>query len=116
MLIIMKNKKKGFTLVEIIVSLAIIGIISVSFLSMFGFGFKIIAMSGKNSRSDFNAQSLIESNISDDSNTSAALTRTDGSITLYKSNVQYAIINGSNIQVTYPYGSSNKTVTTFISN
>jgi prepilin-type N-terminal cleavage/methylation domain-containing protein len=109
------NKKKGFTLVEVIASLAIIGIISIAFLSMFGFGIKNIIMSGKNSSSNFNAQAILESNISDASTTSAAITRTSTSIKLYKSNVLYTTIDGNNIQVTYPYSNSTKTLTTFIS-
>jgi prepilin-type N-terminal cleavage/methylation domain-containing protein len=110
------NKRKGFTLVEIIVSLAIIGIISVAFLSMFAFGTNNIIMSGKNSSSNFNAQAILESNISDATITSSEITRTPVSIKLYKSRVLYTTIDGNNIQVIYPYSSSTKTLTTFISN
>jgi len=110
------NRRKGFTLVEIIISLAIIGIISVTFLSMFGFGINNIIMSGKNSSSNFDAQAILESNISDASTTSAAITRTPTSIKLYKANVLYTTIDGKNIQVVYPYSNSTKTLTTFISN
>ena len=110
------HKKDGLTLIELIISLAIIGIISVAFLSLFGFGINTITMSGKKSSSDFNAQSIMESSISDDSITPPELTRTTGSsIKLYKSGVEYTI-NGDKLQVSYPYGSSTKTFTTFISN
>ena len=110
------NKKNGLTLVELIVSLAILGIISVAFLSMFGFGINSILTSGKKSSSNFSAQAIMESSISDDSMTSPALTRTPGiSIKLYKSSVEYTV-NGDKLQVSYPYGSSTKTFTTFISN
>ena len=109
------HKKSGLTLIELIISLAIIGIISVAFLSLFGFGINNIIISGKKSSSNFNAQSIMESSISDGSFTTPELTRTTGSmITLNKSGVVYTV-NGDKLEVTYPSGSSTRTFTTFIS-
>lgn len=44
---IMKFNKSGFTLIEIIVSMALIGFIAVSFLTLFTSGFTNIFMMGK---------------------------------------------------------------------
>jgi prepilin-type N-terminal cleavage/methylation domain-containing protein len=55
----MKNKK-GFTLIEAVVSIAIIGIISISFLTMYTSGFTTISKSGNRSSALFTVQSNIE--------------------------------------------------------
>lgn len=58
-----KNAQKGVTLVELIISIAIIGIISVSFLSLFTMGIRGIAFSGHKSKSQFKAQEAVEYSI-----------------------------------------------------
>ena len=60
----LKNKK-GFTLIEVILSIAILGIISIAFLSMFTSGIVGISNSGKKSESHYTAQSDIEIKIND---------------------------------------------------
>lgn len=50
----------GFTLVEIILSIAILGIIAVAFLPIFTTGIKGIANSGSRSKSSYQAQDAIE--------------------------------------------------------
>jgi prepilin-type N-terminal cleavage/methylation domain-containing protein len=56
----MLKSNKGFTLVELIVSMAILSIIIVAFLSMFNFSFLTIVNSGKRTDAAFNAQTIID--------------------------------------------------------
>lgn len=60
----MKEKAKndhGFTLVEIIISIALIGIIAVSFITMFTSGFSAIFTMGRKTKSmNYDAQTYME--------------------------------------------------------
>lgn len=57
------NNKKGFTLLELIISMAIIGLLTVSFLGMFTFGLNGIFTAGKYSKSQYLAQQAIENKL-----------------------------------------------------
>jgi prepilin-type N-terminal cleavage/methylation domain-containing protein len=59
---LLKNKK-GMTLIEIIVAIAILGIISVSFFAMFTTGFKGIINAGKYSKAEYVAQKAMENRV-----------------------------------------------------
>lgn len=59
-----KKKTKGMTLIELIISIAIIGIMIVSFSSIFIGGFKSILKSGKRSKNGMESQKQIEQLIS----------------------------------------------------
>lgn len=61
----MKNKK-GFTLIEVILSIAIIGIIAIFVVTIFGSGFRNIINSGKRTQEVFELESLINEGISGD--------------------------------------------------
>ena len=63
----MANKKDGFTLIEIIVSLAIIGTLSISFLPLFTMALSTIFSSGRKSNAQFNNQIQIEQVIANNS-------------------------------------------------
>lgn len=106
--------KKGFTLIEVILSIAILAIISLSFLTMFTNGTIGIAGAGKKSVSHYNAQNKIESNISDSSILSdSAVTNTPSvRINLNFSGKPYSAI-GRKVDVLYIYGSKSKKLTTF---
>jgi prepilin-type N-terminal cleavage/methylation domain-containing protein len=59
-MIVKVKSKKGFSLIEAVVSIAIIGIISISFLSMYTSGFTTISKNGSRSSALFTGQSNIE--------------------------------------------------------
>lgn len=54
------KKKKGLTLIELLVSIALIAIIAVSFLSMFVTGFKFIANAGNKTKVMYASQDEAE--------------------------------------------------------
>lgn len=57
------HNKKGFTLLELIVSMAIIGLLAVSFLQMFTFGLSGIFSAGKYTKAQYIAQQAIENKL-----------------------------------------------------
>jgi prepilin-type N-terminal cleavage/methylation domain-containing protein len=54
------TKKKGFTLIEIIVSLALIGLMAIIFIPIFNFGYSGILSAGKHSKAGYLGQQAIE--------------------------------------------------------
>jgi len=54
------NDKKGMTLIEIIVALAILGIISVTFLTMFGNGYSTVFKAGHRTDASMKLQSIAD--------------------------------------------------------
>lgn len=106
------NRKKGFTLVELIVSVAILSIIATTFLMMFSNGFIGIVGAGKKSINHYTAQNQIESNISDATYSSSNIATASSSITLTFASSNYNV-SGRKIDVTYGYGNNTKKLTTF---
>jgi prepilin-type N-terminal cleavage/methylation domain-containing protein len=106
------NRQMGFTLIEVILSIAILGIISIAFLTMFTSGIVGISNSGKKSVSHYTAQSQIESNINDSTNLSGSVVTSNVEFTMTFSGSGFPI-SGRKIDVPYNYGSIPKTLTTF---
>ncbi len=115
---IFTNKKNGFTLIEVIISIMLIGVISIMFFAMFGSGMNGIIRSGKNSKNVFEAQAQMENNISNPHNITPNVSRTNGqSITLKNSaSGKTYSVSGDIIVITYPYGNDSRMLTTFLSN
>ncbi len=110
------KQNKGLTLIEIIIAMAILGLLAMAFFTLFGFNLMIVNQSGKNSVSSFQTQSILESRISGDTTPSSQLTESDGTITLYKSGAPIGTVDGKILVVTYPYNhKTDKTVVAFIS-
>lgn len=72
------TKEQGFSLIELVIAIALLAIVVVAFLGMFTFGFSTISTTGKKTVANYSAQSVIEQSISD----SDSVNRTTGSITL----------------------------------
>lgn len=65
----MIKNKKGLTLIEAVIAIGIIGIIAVSFLSMYTLGFSTISKSGSRSSALFTVQSKLEEKLNGTSGT-----------------------------------------------
>lgn len=63
------KKRKGLTLIEIVISMALIGIVAIVFLSIFSRGNKNIVKSGKRTTDTFELQEKIDSRINQIDNT-----------------------------------------------
>ena len=108
-----KNVKNGFTLIELIVAVAILAIVSIGFLTMFTSGFSIISRSGRQTKANYNAQELIEKSINDDSTTDANLTvTTNQSITVTFGVTPYSVA-GTKIVMKNDSSNPSKTIVTF---
>lgn len=115
----MRTNNKGMTLVEIIVSLAIIAIIFIVFLNVFGSSMVGIINAGNKSRAGFMAQDTLENAIATNPGTGtdtvsvelfdSAVPGTTGTGTVKSA-------TGRNISVTGGYGTSSSTITTFVAN
>ena len=66
-----KINHSGMTLIEIIVALAIVGIIAVGFLPMFSNGIKFLVNNGNQIKGMYTSQNTIEQKISQNINTEA---------------------------------------------
>ena len=99
--------KKGFTLVELIVAIAIIGIISVFVLSAFSSGVKIISKARFSSAAGYNTQSIVEDDLKNSSITTNNITITlpgSPSSTIMASgtiSTKSAVVNGETVTITY---------------
>lgn len=62
-LVVNLNNKKGITLIEIIIAIAILSIVVIVFLTVFSFGFKSIVTAGDRTSDMFEVQSNIENSL-----------------------------------------------------
>lgn len=99
--------KKGFTLVEVIVAIALIGIICVFAFSAFSTGFKIISNARFSSAAGYNTQSTVEDDLLNSSlstNTISITLPGPPSSTIMASgtvSTKSAVVNGETVTITY---------------
>ena len=107
--------QKGVTLIEVILSIALLAIISIAFFTMFTNGLVDISKSGSKSISHYEAQDNMESNINSsvDLQNNAATSTINIRLTFP---ANYYDISGRQIDVPYKYGSLSKKLTTFTTN
>jgi len=85
----MKKKKseKGVTLIEIIVSIALLGLMCVSFIPLFYAGSNLIYLSGQRSNTQYDAAQAIENKLSNPTATVPGVNETAASFTIKFGNV-----------------------------
>jgi prepilin-type N-terminal cleavage/methylation domain-containing protein len=116
----MKNKhKSGLTLIELIVSLAILGILAVSFFSMFSSGAIGVFRGGKRSKNTYTIQQATENIIN--TNTTAAYSSgnplaasTSGNLSISFPSVATLSIPGREVTVSYSDSSAPVDITIFL--
>lgn len=111
-----KRKNNGFTLIELIVSIGILGIIVVAFSGMFLSGFNTIAKSGNRSSGDYEAQKVMESKISNptagvDGNVATTVDNTELNIKFGSKEIQ---VPGKRVESEFNDGKSTVIITTFV--
>lgn len=121
-----KNTEKGFTLIELIIAIAILAIVSVAFLPMFSTAMIGISGAGKKSAAHYTAQNQMESTISDSTTPPTGVFVTDINPTdpnspkitmnFFDTSGQSTGVfpfKGTKIDVNYIYGNQTKILTSF---
>lgn len=111
-----KVKSRGFTLIEVIVSIAILAVIVTAFSGMFLSSIKTIAKSGNRSNGDYEAQRVMEEKISN------PLSGSEGNIdtTVESTNISIIInsreitVPGKVIKTEFNDGRTEVLLTTFV--
>lgn len=89
------NNKKGLTLIELIVTIAILGFVIVGFLNLFVYGFTYIGMARNKSNSSVDAQSDANGYMS--INEGESISTTDKTVTTTTCNLEIFLVTGSSI-------------------
>ena len=92
------NKKKGFTLIELIVSMALLSILLIMFANLFMYSVNLLGKSSKGKIGNMNASSKIELNTAG-AGSSSDVTSTSGSLSIN--------FGGTSVTVTGNYISAN---------
>ncbi len=108
---------KGLTLIEIIVSIFILGIIAVTFLPIFTNSFVYVKTAGNRSIVDFDAQKAMENKLAGSSAVFDHVATTESNTTLTIGfNSGTISVQGRIVNISYNDGKHNVTLTTFIPN
>lgn len=110
-------KKKGFTLIELIISIALLAIVAVTFSNMFLTGIKGIFNAGNKSKANYISQQALENKIS-----GKTVSIDNVSITSSNENMEIDFdgtiinVNGSVETVNYDNGKQKTELVTFVPN
>lgn len=110
-----KYSQSGFTLIEVIISIALIAIVSSALISLFTGAMIDVKKAGRNSKEHYTAQDKIESNISDSTAVDSDVATSADSITLNFPTSTFSV-SGRRVDVKYPYKNKTKTLTSFTIN
>ena len=105
----------GFSLIELIVSIALISIIAVSFLYLFTFGYREVSASGAVTSSNLAAQDIVDGFIAGSADVSLVPEISDITLIEQTSGTTW-VTSGSVLSVQYQYGSSVRELVTFVAN
>lgn len=115
----MHTDQRGLTLIEIIIAIGILGILSVTFINLFGSGLKGIIFSGNQSKANYYAQQAIEQRIGGTSvstvNASVEAVTPSNIIVNFSGGITRQA-QGSSYTATGSYNGKTSTITTFIGN
>lgn len=106
-----KNKKRGFTLVELIAAIALFAIVTVSLLQLFAFSFNLSGTNQKKSQARYSNQTQMESKIANNASDVAA--STDLTINFQGQSIT---VNGKIVDTTVNNKGTSDTFTSFIPN
>lgn len=105
---IKSRTQKGLTLIEIVISIGILGIISVAFLSMFSTSLSEIFKSGRASTSHYEAQYKMENSISE-----KPISGTPSTTVQLKFGDKSYQVTGRTVDIDYSSGNQTKKLTSF---
>jgi prepilin-type N-terminal cleavage/methylation domain-containing protein len=87
----MNKNRKGFTLIEVVLAIALLAIISIVFLTLFSSGMLNIANAGKSSVLNNSAQENLEKIIADPLNASGSSVSNNTTLDIVFSGVTYSV-------------------------
>lgn len=92
-------KKSGMTLIEVIVSLALLGILSVVFLGLFLSSLKMTERSGEREQTKLTASTSMDNLLSDTSYHDSDITSTGGSVTIIYPDSTTKTVYGMDVKI-----------------
>lgn len=111
----MLNNKKGFTLIEIVVAMAILFLISIGFISLFSFSVGAIFGAGDKSEKIFDAQGRVDNAIEvDDPSSIEGVTSEDKNITIDFPDADDLVVEGEKLVIEYEYNDHISHITYFL--